>query len=67
MEEVMPSVTRDRKKYGAPSIYSDKARQEARKALAEDNQRFYRDRDPRFAGDNGYHVGRVKPLIEDEQ
>lgn len=62
----MPSVTKDRKKYGAPSIYSQKAREERETKDREDTKRFYNDHDPRLRGDNGYRGGRAAPLIEEE-
>jgi hypothetical protein len=61
----MPSVTRDRKKYGAPTVYTEAERAKERQRLREMEIAFYRELDPRLAGDY-YHAGRLNPLIEDE-
>jgi hypothetical protein len=64
----MSSVTRDRKKYGAPTIYSEAQRQKEAKSLREAEQGYYRACDHRRESLNeGSDVGRVYPLIEDDQ
>lgn len=34
--------------------------------LVDEDQRWAVDTDPRRSGDNGYHTGRLYPLIDDE-
>jgi hypothetical protein len=62
-EESMPSVTRDRKKYGAPTVYSEAKRQKEARELREYDMEYYRSIDERLNN----VCSRVEPLIEDDQ
>jgi hypothetical protein len=64
----VPSVTRDRKKYGAPTVYSNRKLLADIEAMKESDQAFYRAWDHRRESLNeGSDVGRVYPLIEEDQ
>lgn len=65
----MPSVTRDKKKYGAPTVYgqtthNEKRRQREREKIR--GEEMERDNALRGVGNDYYYTGRVRPLIEDE-
>lgn len=65
----MPSVTRDKKKYGAPTVGGDTSENSKRRAAEREMVRaeeMARDRDARGDGNEYYHTGRVRPLIEEE-
>lgn len=40
----MPSVTRDKKKYGAPTIYDEKTKKKQRDEITDENFRTERDK-----------------------
>lgn len=65
----MPSVTRDKKKYGAPTVYGDTAENRKRRADERERERAEEmrlDNIARKHGNEFYSTGRVRPLIDDE-
>lgn len=62
----MTSVSRDKKKYGAPTVFSKETREKLAKREREEEATYYINNDPRRTADNGYHHGKMRPLIEDE-
>lgn len=62
----MPSVTRDKKKFVSAGRGIAQSKASRQTTIAEEDARFYVDNDPRRDADNGYHTGRVKPLIDED-
>ena len=65
----MPSVTRDKKKYGAPTVYGRTSENEKRRQADREfakAQEMALDRRRRDGSSEYYHTGRVRPLIEEE-
>lgn len=62
----MPSVTRDKKKFVSAGRGIAQSEASRKTTIAEEDAKFYVDHDPRRDADNGYHTGRVKPLIGEE-
>ena len=62
----MPSVTRDKKKFVSTGRGIAQSKTSRQTTIAEEDAKFYIDNDQRRSADNGYHSGRVKPLIDEE-
>ena len=64
----MPSVTKDKRKYGAPTVGGDTAENRKRKAKEREEIRaeeMRMENEARGHGNEFYFTGRVRPLIED--
>lgn len=64
----MPSVTRDKKKYGAPTVGGDTSPTRDRQVKERERIRgeeMRMDHRARNDGNEYYHTGRVRPLIND--
>lgn len=62
----MTSVTKDKKKFVSAGRGISQSKVSRATTIAEEDAKFYVDHDPRRDADNGYHVGRVKPLIDED-
>jgi hypothetical protein len=61
----MANVTRDKKKYGAPTVYSKKKREEKERQEREEEMHRQRTRDISNKRRDAWN-GRVLPILDDE-
>lgn len=65
----MPSVTKDKRKYGAPTVGGDTVENRKRKAKEREDARaeeMRMDNEARKHGNEFYFTGRIRPLIDEE-
>lgn len=62
----MPSVTKDKKKIVSAGGGISQTKASRATTIKEDDISYYINNDPRRDADNGYHTGRIKPLIEED-
>jgi len=65
----MARVTRDKRKYGVPSVFGDTTENLKRQAKEREEARaeeIRMDNEARGYGNEFYHTGRVRPLIDED-